>query len=176
MAAAIAPVTGEMTIDIPECPACGGSHNVIVARPFKANRLPYTHWYNCPTVFDPVSLTLAMQGDNPIEVNRRIIQDLAEAQANGGCLMFVTFGTDKRAGVTLRRHTSDFPTNRMEEAVRLLYENLTPEMPLPAPRGPLPKADLQSILARSVTAAAARNGAGQQDEDQESDEPDSEEQ
>jgi hypothetical protein len=127
-----------------------------------------------------VPIAMILYGGNPIEVNNRILRDVAKAQSSGRPLLFATFMvSDKDGDILLDRHTHRFPAARLMEAVDLLRRDLAKESPLPEPKEPLPRANLASIFGpqlAKVNAVEARNGAGTKDDDSEDDaDPDDDE-
>jgi hypothetical protein len=111
------PLTGEkapiasidrQNITVHQCAACDGRHENIEVHDFNRPRPPFTHWYTCPALGDPVPLCLAMlKSGEAIELNGPVCQALAEAQIAGRFLVAVFFVQD--GVLMLRRTTYKFP-------------------------------------------------------------------
>jgi hypothetical protein len=108
------PLTGEkpslvgQNITVHQCAACDGRHENIEVRDYNRPQPPFTHWYMCPNLGDPVPIALAMLHDGQaLELNGPVCQALAEAQIAGRFLVAVCMIKDGK--LLLRRTTHKFP-------------------------------------------------------------------
>jgi hypothetical protein len=112
------PLTGEkapiasidrQNLNVHQCAACDGQHENIEVHDYNRPQPPFTHWYMCPTLGDPVPIALAMLKEGQaLELNGPICQALAEAQIAGRFMVAVFMIKDGQ--LLLRRTTHKFPT------------------------------------------------------------------
>ena len=109
------PLTGEPVdvrgskLNIRKCPACDAAHQNLVVNEYNKPQGVFTHWFHCPTIQDPVSVSLLMlRSGDAIELSGPVCQSLANAQVAGRYLA-VVFYVDEEGKLHMERTTSNFP-------------------------------------------------------------------
>lgn len=129
-------------IRITNCGACDGTHEDMKVNEYARPLGPFTHWFMCPTLHDPVNLTLGMlKTGEGLELSGPVCRELAKAQIAGRYMVFVCYVTegDGKTTVTLTRHGNKFPTDKIYPSkenrglVGLLMDNLKDEFGDPQP-------------------------------------------
>lgn len=145
-----APLSGQ-SVNIRQCPCCDGSHDGLDVREFAKSQGPFTHWFLCPTLGEPVSISLLMLSSGEgLELNGAVCQSIAKAQLSGRYLIAV-FVISAEGKLELHRTSQKFPTGDFEECVNMLRKNLSsetgPAQPLQMQRGrPMPLRTLMGAL------------------------------
>lgn len=164
------PLTGEpaklegQQLDVHKCAACDGRHDAIQVQSFNRPVQPYTHWYQCPTLGDPVPISIAMlTAGDAIELDGPVCQALAEAQIAGRWLVAV-FHIDVDGRLILRRSSQKFPTGDLLQSaehkgcIGLLKENFEQEVGTQQPQEMRTAATPRPL--RSLMGAAVQCDAG----------------
>lgn len=113
-------------INIQHCPACDGPHENLELNQFNHDNPPWTHWFSCPTLKDPVPLTLLAIGRDGMEIRNDVVLSVARgAQANN--YMAAIFRVEG-GKLLLERHTQHFDPGNFSKAVELLKQNLEDEV------------------------------------------------
>ena len=100
---------GATGLTVHKCAACDGKHEGIVMNEYTRPPAPFTHWYNCPTIGDPVPVALAMMHNGAgLELNGPVCQALAAAQVAGMFLAMVCYHDDGKLRMHVTRNK--FPT------------------------------------------------------------------
>jgi|GEM_PF-6068955 hypothetical protein len=104
-------------ITVHKCAACDGKHENIVMTEYTRQPHPFTHWYACPTLHDPVPVALAMMRNGmAMELNGPACQALAAAQVAGRFLVAIFHhgvGPDGKLHMYVKQHK--FPTGEYFE-------------------------------------------------------------
>lgn len=132
-------------IRVTKCGACDGCHDELQVNEYARPLGPFTHWYMCPTLHDPVNLSLGMMklGDG-LAFDGPIIQTLAKAQIEGRFMVVICYvhaepDSEGKTVLSLSRHGCKFPTDKVyqtkgsEGLVGLLMRNLKEEFGEPQP-------------------------------------------
>ena len=116
-------LTGEIAklegqnLTVQKCAACDGKHEAIQMREYARRPVPFTHYYLCPTLGDPVPVALAMMTNGgAMELSGTICQALAAAQVSGR-FMVATFWLDDDRRLRMHLHEQKFPTGDYFEDV-----------------------------------------------------------
>jgi ribosomal protein S14 len=124
-------------VNLASCYSCGQPHQHVEAEAYKADATPWTHHYRCPTTGDPVPLAIVTRDSEPMEVTRRAVRELADAQHNGAYMVCVY--SFRKGRLHLFRHTAGFPHAQFLPAADLLRTDLERELPAKDAK-PLPPA------------------------------------
>lgn len=96
-------------LTVHKCAACDGKHEAIQMREFTRPPHPFTHFYLCPTLGDPVPVALAMMhAGTAMELRGPVCQGLAAAQVCGR-FMAVIFWHDDENKLRMYFHEEKFP-------------------------------------------------------------------
>ena len=102
----------EQQVSIHKCAACDNRHDVVELHEYGRIQPPFTHWYECPTLGDPVPVTIGMMGDGTgMELSGPTMQSLARAAKSGRwmAVVFYVEDTDQGRMVKMETHTQRFP-------------------------------------------------------------------
>lgn len=100
---------GTEGLTVHKCAACDGKHEGIVMSEYTRPPAPFTHWYDCPTLGDPVPVALAMMTNGGgMELNGPVCHALAAAQVAGRFMVMVCYHEDGK--LRMRVTTNKFPT------------------------------------------------------------------
>lgn len=95
-------------VNVHKCGACDNRHDDIEIKEFARQLPPFTHFYICPNVGDPVPLTLAMMSDgNGMELHGPTMQSLACARMAGRWIAVVGYIEDGK--LLIDKHADRFP-------------------------------------------------------------------
>jgi hypothetical protein len=136
-----------LTVNVVECPSCGGLHETCYLKSLKTPSPPWTHWFQCPVTKDPVMVTLDTKTTPPEEINNAIVRSLVRAQQSTRYLAAIFRMNEQN--IVLERISYQFPTSfeqdgktvpHTEALPRLLRTDLEKEAGPPAPIEPLKEA------------------------------------
>lgn len=116
-------------LDVEKCAACDNRHQGIAVFSFNRPVPPFTHWYACPALGDPVPIALAMlKAGGGIELHGPIINHLAAAQTAGRFLAAIFWHEDGklRMGLTTHKfpHADYFEADDQKGVLGMLREKL----------------------------------------------------
>lgn len=134
--------TDGLSLHVLSCYSCGQQHENISLHQFSKPNPPWTHWFTCPISGDPVCMTVVLKGETPVEQCRKVIADLDRAMIAGRYLSAIFYMSAKDR-VTLQWVSEDFPHKEYETCQKLLADECAKQGGLPAPVGPLPRANPQ---------------------------------
>lgn len=128
------PLTGQpvktngQSLSIRQCPCCDASHDGLEVREFSRPQGPFTHFFTCPSLQEPVSVSLLMlTGGEGLELSGPICQAMAKAQLAGRYLIAVyVINPDGR--IDLHRTTQKFPTGDYDACIKMLQDDLRSEI------------------------------------------------
>lgn len=125
-------------LDFETCGSCGGSHTAVAISTLASPKPPWTHYYICPKTQDPCMVTVIQRGSSFVEINRKIVESIIEAESQGSFIVAVFFS--KQGRLQLHRHAFNFDVNRgAKQCSDLLLENMENAGKAP-PRADLPQA------------------------------------
>jgi len=125
----------QVGITIKNCGACDGTHEGVKVNEFTRPSGPFTHWFTCPNLQDPVNITLGLLSNGEgLQLDGPILQTLARAQLCGMYMVIVCeIDPSQDHKMTLTRHTHKFPSGDVYQTksnlgfMGLLKENLEQE-------------------------------------------------
>lgn len=135
LASHVANLSGQ-TINIQECGGCGGRHEGLAVQEFSTPRLPWTHWFTCPTTKDPVSVSIIQEGDAQYAVDDDVVEQLCKATSTGRMLVGI-FSVSEGKVAMWRHMTEGFPYVDLQRCVSMFSEDL-------AKLGPPPAAEMET--------------------------------
>lgn len=100
---------GEQRLSVQHCEACDGRHEGLQVFSYVRPRTVHTHWYKCPTVGDPVPISLIGLSDGRgILIDSDVCRALVNAQLAGRwCVAFFIVTADGQ--LTAQHKTHRFP-------------------------------------------------------------------
>lgn len=131
------PETDETHINVGRCPACSKSHERVLLAELKSGHGPFTHWYQCPELGDPVQTTIVVfdEGQHS-EVNKEIVASAVNAQ-KAGRYLWAIFHLDEKDKLFITSGWQNFVSARIDDAGRLLVEDFRRRVDAPPPQIPL---------------------------------------
>lgn len=138
-----------MGIRVTNCGACDGTHDDLKVNEYARPLGPFTHWFMCPTLHDPVNLTLAMlkTGDG-LELDGPVCRKLAEAQIAGRWMVIICY-VDSSGGADALKYQRNghkfpsgdvYPSKQSKGLVGLLMEDLEREF------GPAQPVEMKQVV------------------------------
>lgn len=125
-------------VAVPHCPRCSHAHYGIQVNEYTHSSPPWTHWFICPELNEPVSLYVVTDGSGAgLEIDRQIVEQMFDAQAAGQWMSAIFYVKSGR--LLMHRRTAGFPRGDLAAAVDMLRDNLQEEIG-PPPLMELPPA------------------------------------
>lgn len=134
------------TLQTHACHACGETHDDVTLKPYSKPHPPWTHFYICPLLGEPVSLCVQTLNDAPVALNRKLINDVAQMTLAGSYFVCTAVMADGK--LTMHHHRDRFPRDgdaleRFEAWVaKKVAETRGEGDALPPPDAPLKRATL----------------------------------
>ena len=112
-------------IDVEVCGCCDNPHKLVELVSYKKTRSPYTHYFICPKLGDPVSLCIMQRGTSIVEVNAKCVDALVAAEQAGSYVFAVFY---PNAGeIRCDRVGWNFSTKNYETVIDVMQKNLRQE-------------------------------------------------
>lgn len=107
---------GIVIMDIPECHLCAMPHERVELHPYglRGGRTPTnaTHWYTCPTMREPLAMTLAGPG---VPLDGDLLASFGDALCSGRWLVLVAWEPTPGGKFRYFRKQDGWPKNRYGE-------------------------------------------------------------
>jgi hypothetical protein len=119
--------------DIVKCAACDNRHDATPMHEYTRQSGLFTHWYACPNLGDPVSVTLMqLSNGNGIELHAETIQSLARAMIAGRFMAVIFYVEGDKLQMDRRSWkfppTDFFPNSTGPGCLGMLEQSLRAEM------------------------------------------------
>jgi len=116
---------GNVVLDCHFCYACDAMHNALPLHAYKRSVPPWSHWYTCPTLGEPVSLTIVTDGKGNVEIANSVLRSLADATRCGRYMVAIWYLDGGK--IMMTRTTCEYPQGEFAASVRLLDSDLAKE-------------------------------------------------